>query len=131
MKKDKRLQSLIKKISIASFDAQGDLEESKVKKYLGNLKNFPPSKALSLTKDYLKGLKSDIEKRTLFIESAVALSTDQVEQIKKSFKGSYPVASVQANLNPSLLGGIRLKMSDVVFDDSISNKIERLKGIHE
>lgn len=127
MKLDKRLQTMVQTMAEGSFNDSGKLQEVKVQSYLQSLKKLPASRALSALQAYLKQLKREIAQKTLQIESVIPLTKPEVEKITRFMSGQTAVIQVKTKLNPSLLGGIRLKMGDVVYDDSVSRKIKTLK----
>lgn len=129
IKLDKRLKRLVEKMAEDSFFAEGKLAEKKVEKYLQTLKSLPRPEAIVSLSEYLKLIKLGIAKTTLKIESAVPLSETQVEEITKSVRGRQPVLEVKTEIKGSLLGGLRIKIGDVVFDDSVAQRINQLKGV--
>jgi len=58
------------------------------------------------------------------IESARKLDTATVEKIKKAFGGK---SEVSETINKDLIGGLRIRMDDLIFDASIKKQISRLK----
>jgi len=129
MKKNKKLQEKIDKLVIGSFASDGSIKEDKVKRAVGVFKILPRQEAIFALSWYLKMIKVQIQKNTLEIESAVSLSTDQVKQISGQVKKDYPHYFVETKINPSLLGGLRVKMNDCVFDNSVRRKIGMVKGV--
>lgn len=128
MKNAKQLNNLVKKAALLSFDIRGGILEDRVKKHIDHFKKLPLSQALPLMKGYLKELKNEIVKRTLNIESTVTLTPVQIADIKESLGYRFSVSKVQNTINPHLLGGIKVKIGDMVYNDSLASKIERLKG---
>ena len=74
---------------------------------------------------YLKGLKRKIAENTLVVESAVKLSGNELKSVEKMLKREVYVTEQQ--INPSLLGGLRLKIGDELLDFSIKSKINQVK----
>lgn len=127
MKKDKQLQKLVIKLIELSFDGKGNLSEEKVQKCVRLLKKLPSSKAILALEEYLGGIKRQVEKTMLQIWSAKPLTSGQVEEILRQMKGSYPVTDVKTEVDPSLLAGLKVKIADVVYDDSVGKKIIKLQ----
>ncbi|KKR81216.1 MAG: hypothetical protein UU73_C0003G0220 [Candidatus Daviesbacteria bacterium GW2011_GWA1_41_61] len=127
MKKDKQLKKLVEKLVEMSFDNKGNLVEEKVQKCVTILKQLPLSKAIIALEAYLLGLRRGVEKRTLQIWSTIPLTGDQVDKISKQMGLNYPVNDVVTSVNPSLLGRLRVKIGDVVYDDSVGKKIVKLQ----
>ena len=127
MKKDKQLKKLVEKLVEMSFDNKGNLVEEKVQKCVTILKQLPLSKAIIALEAYLLGLRRGVEKRTLQIWSTIPLTGDQVDKISKQMGLNYPVNDVVTSVNTSLLGRLRVKIGDVVYDDSVGKKIVKLQ----
>lgn len=62
------------------------------------------------------------------VYTATKLSEGSTEQIKSSLKSSFNKdIQVKEILDKSILGGLKIKIGSVLFDDSIASKINRLK----
>jgi len=60
------------------------------------------------------------------IESAVALSDDEVQAISQSLTtGTVKAVRCQVVVNPKLIGGLRLKLGDRVIDLSVVGRLEQ------
>lgn len=127
MKKDKQLKNLINKLVELSFDAKGNLLQEKVQKCVRILKALPSSKAILALEGYAKGIRRGVGKSTLQIWSAKPLTAGQVDQILDQMKNNFPITDINTNLNPSLFGGVRVKIGDVVYDDTVGKKIIKLQ----
>lgn len=128
MKLDKRLKKTINKLVKISFKESGKIDEQNTMICLKCLKDLPGSKIIPAMHEYLQGLKREIQKTTLEISSAIKLSEEYVSQITKAIRQESMVNQVETNLDSSLLGGFRIKIGDLVYDDSVSQRIKQLKG---
>lgn len=128
IKLDKKLKKNIEKMVRISVDQSGQIDEKRVKLSVDALKTLSGAKAIPALTEYLSGLKREIKKTTLEIVSAVSLPESQISQVAKIIKADYPVNRVETNLDSSLLGGIRIKIGDRIFDDSVRQRIKQLKG---
>ncbi len=124
--KSKQIKNLARKTAVLSFNTQGVIDAERVKKYTSQIKKLPLSQALPLLQEYLKELKKEMMNRTLSIESVVEISAAQMEHIKKAFSHT-PVSQIETSHNPSLLGGVKVKIGDMVYNDSLAEKINQLK----
>ncbi|MDO8498410.1 MAG: F0F1 ATP synthase subunit delta [bacterium] len=132
MKKDKQIKLLVMKLVSESFNGKGEVVEEKVRKCLGVLKQLPLPKAIAALTEYWKGVKREMTKTTLEIESAVPLTAEQVQKVVSGMKIHFSITKVKNSVNPGLLGGMRVKISDLVYDDSVGKKVLQLKeAIHE
>lgn len=127
-KLDKRLMKIVNKMAEDSFSAEGALEEKKTSNYFQSLRSLSHSQAIVALSQYLKMIKMGLSKTTLDIESVISLTDVQVKEVVASIKAKQPVIAVNTKTNDSLLGGLRVKIGDIVYDDSISQRIAQLKG---
>lgn len=118
----KKHQSLANKLFKLSLK-KGELDESIVKKILKEIKKYPYSVALGILNAYAKKVKVYYSEKTLIVESVTKLSTIDLKKIQNSLK-SQKIYLVENKVNPSILGGLRLKLGDTVFDDSVRSRIE-------
>ena len=125
MKKDKLLKKLVLQAVEVSFK-DGKVIPSKVKAFSEDFRKLPTYKAIYCLTEYSKGIQRKLQESSLSIESTVNLSPIQIKQIEKEFKKDFAVSSVSISLNPSLLGGLRIKMGDKVFDDSLKRRISQI-----
>lgn len=123
--KDKRLLKLVHNIIPLSFDRSGNLNKSNVGKIVKSLKSLPDSKAIFALTQYLKLLKNESIKNTIVVESAQQLSSSDLKKISNLVNKKLTIENI---IDPSLLGGIKIKIGDVVYDNSLKNKIDQLNG---
>lgn len=128
MKKNKRLLLLAQKAVLASFE-KDKLNEKKVRSFTKAFSALPRYQAILSLSEFLKGIKRELSKRTLLVEATIPLSKPEVLKIKKSFHSKFSILNSIFILNPSLLGGIKVKIGDNVFDGSIKEKINEVKEI--
>lgn len=123
----KMLLKLINNLFKVSF-LNNKLNQKKVLANVKLLKKLPKDKAIFAISQYLKRIKIEIEKHTLVVESSVPLDSQQKKMITSQFKENNLYA-INYTLNPVLLGGLRVRIGDNVFDDSIQSRIEQVKGV--
>lgn len=126
---NKRLRILIEKSVGESFNSKGEINEPKVAEIIKVLKKLPNVDAIVALGLYGKGLKREINKTTLEITSPVKLSATEIKNITDTAKKSFQINQTKTVLDSSLLGGLRIKIGDVVFDDTVQNKIEQMRGV--
>lgn len=127
MKLDKGLKKVVEKYALESLTSGGEIDAKKAQGFVKNLKSFALPQAIAALSLYVKRLKAEVGKSTLEIKSAVALSPAQVSQVTKAIKIKHDVNSIETEVEGSLLGGIRVKIGDLVYDDTLGQKIESLK----
>lgn len=128
MKANKLLVKIANQAVEASF-VKGSLDQKKVTSFLTQFKKLDHAQAIVVFKTFHKGLKRKLSEQTLVIESASPLSTTEINQIKSRFSKDFSLSSVESQVTPSLLGGVKVKIGDNVFDLSVSKRIEQLRGV--
>ena len=128
MKSKKQIQLIIDKAIEASFKEE-KLIESKVLKFVKLFKSESKTESLMLLSSYLKALKYRLDSTTLLVEAAVPLSKPEVDKIRRKFSSEFKIINTQFKLDPSLLAGIRVKIGDQVFEDSIKSRINQVAQV--
>ena len=126
MKKSKLLQKTIKRLVGISFK-DGKIVESQVIKAIKLLKSQSTPQAILSLVQYLKELKRIERKHTMYLETTIPLSTDQLKKAKKIVERSTRITKVITNINPQILGGFKLRVGDEVWDESLLSKINQVK----
>lgn len=127
MKLDKRLKKTVEKYALESFGPQGEIDTKRVQGFVGVLKSLSAPRAIAALSEYVKRLKTGMEKTTLEITSATPLSPAQINQVTKAIKVKHSVNTVQAEVDGRLLGGVKVKIGDLVYDNSLGQKVGALK----
>ena len=125
---NKRLKKTIETLVDLSFDGKNIMKENYVKSVVKTLKSLPNSSAILALDLYVKGLKRRINMTTLKIETAVNLSSSEVQEVLKMVKEKFPVNSVQTSVSPNLLGGLKMQIGDMVYNDTLANRVNLVKG---
>lgn len=130
MKQDKQLKKIILKSVQESFSF-GRLLESQVVKNIKLYKSLPTSAAISALTEYLKGIKRKLRQHTLVVETTCPLSLKQVEKIRRIVAKKYQITKLESKINPDILGGVRFRVGDEIYDESIQSRITQLRGVLE
>lgn len=124
----KQLFKLIKK-AIEDSVFNNKVDPVKVAKYIKLFKALPQDDAIFGLENYAKGLKRVESSHTLYIYSPIKLENAQVDGFIKHFKDKHIIMDFEVIIDSSLIGGIRFKIGDTVYDDSVQSKIEQVKGV--
>ncbi len=128
MKKNKHLDSIVRRMVTSSFKKDGSLDEKQVNSLLTSLKTLPASTHLEALVKYQRGLKQQFAKTTLVVETAITLTENLKKQITTEMKKNYLVTTSEFKVNSSLLGGMMVKIGDTIIDDSLRARAEQLAG---
>jgi F-type H+-transporting ATPase subunit delta len=87
---------------------------------------------LSVLQEIIQDLKFYVQKmkhvKTVHVFSRVSLSEPQAKNIEALFKRQGAEAvELKTHIDPTLLGGIRLKYDDKIFDDSVESTYDTLQ----
>lgn len=105
----------------------GKIIDQEAKKMIKVLEKLSIAEAVFALTEYKKSLDKIQRQHTLLIESASKITSPQMNRIKKTLHTTYPILYTRFQLVPSLLGGLRITIGDIVFDDSIENRIKEVK----
>jgi F-type H+-transporting ATPase subunit delta len=126
MKRNRRLDSLVKQ-ALNSSIKNGKIADEKVTQFSKTFAQLHRPEAIYALSRFLKLLKMEEDKRTLTVQSSTPLSKTELNDIEKKFSNTYNLQTTNFQLLPSLLGGIMVKIGDMVFDHSVKGKIEQVK----
>ena len=126
MKTNKQLAKTIDDLMKTAFTSDGALDQKQVENHVKALKNLPTPDSIIALSAYLRRIKFELNKTTLEIETSIPLSQSQIKQITDAIKADHQISAVKSTINPSILGGLRVKIGDVVYDDSIARRILQL-----
>jgi len=105
----------------------GRLDEDKLRVAVAKIAEMKPRNYREIL-HFIKRLVSlDIESRKALILSANELDASSREEIEKTLSGQYQEKlTFTYNTDPSLLGGIRIRVGNDVWDGSIQSRLNRL-----
>ena len=126
MTKNKQLKKLAQKCGKFCCP-DGRLDEKKVVSVIKNLKSLPRSQAIFAVSEFLKALKKQKAQTTLIVESSIPLPKTMLNRIVAKLKADYIISEVKNIVNPSLLGGLKIKVGDSVTDYSLRDRISKLR----
>ena len=126
MKGTKQSRRLAKQL-FKSCQVDSLLNADRVRKAVSLLIEQKPRGYFSILQNLQRLVKLDEASRTASVESAVALSKAQQEDVRNSLKllKSGDV-TLNFNTNPGLIGGMRVKIGDDVYDGSVKTRLTSL-----
>ena len=106
----------------------GQLDEDKARETVKLLIEKKPRGYVATLSHFQRLVKLDIDKRTAHIESATELNSDTQANVKANLSRVYgDNLSLNFSVNPSLIGGLRIKVGSDVFDGSVQARLNNLK----
>lgn len=103
--------------------------DPKVRKFLGNLLVAGEFDQLPLIlAEFERLVQRKVERPVALIKSAVALQDDQKEALRTRLIRQYGAdLDFQFNVDPSLLGGLVVRVGDRVIDGSVAGKLAAMR----
>ena len=126
MKGTKQSRRLAKQL-FKSCQIDDQLNADRVRKAVGLLIEQKPRGYFGILQNLQRLVKLDEASRSARVESAVALGQAQQQDVRNSLKrlkgGDVTVAFAT---NPGLIGGMRVKIGDDVYDGSVKTRLASL-----
>ena len=127
MKLNKEIRQLSRKMVQASF-TDSQIDRGKVVSLVDSLIAQKPRNYIAVLKNYKRLLRLEVEKRRAIIETASevhpAIRSDIVANLKNKYGNDL---STEFRVDPPLLGGMRIRVGNDVWDGSVRNRLERLQ----
>jgi F-type H+-transporting ATPase subunit delta len=126
MKIDSHARQSAKKFIRACLRPDGSIDENGVREIVQLLVTQKPRNHLAILHRLRKLIELAVEERAVRVESATPLS-DQGASVFANLEQRYGPASRNVyEVNPGLLGGLRIRRGSTVWDGSLSTRLERL-----
>jgi len=127
MKINKEIRRRSRQMLRASF-TDGQLDNGKIMALVDSVVTKKPRHHLDLLQNYKRLLRLEIEKRHAHIESALKLDPQTSQQIVDRLKRKYGNdLTADFDVDPALLGGLRVRVGSDVWDGTLRNRLERLQ----
>lgn len=126
MKNRKQIKSIVNQAIKASFK-DGQLIEKNAFRFVKLFSAQSSIEAIKLLSEYLKRVKSVSSFTTMVVESVVPLSKKQKNAVKRKFSSKFNITNSQFKINPQILGGLKIRVGDHIYDDSIQTRIYQVK----
>lgn len=108
---------------------KGKLDESIAKKFINSFRRLSFGESILTLNQYMKTLRSELNKTTLTVESVITIPKAEIKELENVLGRQYKILETREELNPSLLGGIKVRIGDVIFDNSLKSKISQVKEV--
>ena len=127
MKINKEIRQLSREMLRASF-TDGQLDRGKIGSLVQSLIEKRPLNYLDVLQNYKRLLRLELDKRHVRIETAMALGTDSSKQVLERLKRKYGNdLTSEFVVDPTLLGGMRVRVGSDVWDGTLRNRLQRLE----
>jgi F-type H+-transporting ATPase subunit delta len=107
---------------------EGKLDKEKISHMVETLLAEKPRHYVDALKDYQRLIRLETEKRHALIESATQLNSALANQIVTNLRRRYgDDLTIEFRTNPDLLGGLRIKIGDEVWDGTVKTRLRKLQ----
>lgn len=105
----------------------GRLDESKLRTVIARLIESKPRDYRAVLMALQRLTRLELEARKVTVESAVEIDESTRQRVVAGLAKQYgPDLVVQYQITPALLGGLRIRVGNDVFDGSVQGRLERL-----
>lgn len=127
MRINKEIRQLSREMLRASF-TDGQLDRGKIGSLVQSLIEKRPRHYLDVLQNYKRLLRLELDKRHARIETAMALGPDSSKQVLDRLKRKYGSdLTSEFFVEPTLLGGMRVRVGSDVWDATLRNRLQRLE----
>lgn len=105
----------------------GRLDDAKLRTVIARLVESKPRDYAGILSALQRLTRLDLERRKVTVESAVELDEATRQRVVAGLAKQYGSDLVaQYQVNPALLGGLRIRVGNDVFDGSVQGRLDRL-----
>ncbi len=123
----KKLQQFARQLFALSLD-EGRLSAERVSGVLEYVEKHRPPQALALLKAYRRLVTAEVARGQAVVEHAGPVSDAVLQAIARAMAAKYgrPIAPV-AQRNDLLLAGLRVRVGDDVYEQSVAGQLDALR----
>jgi F-type H+-transporting ATPase subunit delta len=108
----------------------GVMDENKVRQVVDEVLKAKPRGYTGILDHFMRLVKLDLQRRSARVESVIALDDAQQNNVKSVLTKRYGAGlNFTFAQNPSLIGGMRIKVGSDVFDGSIQARLAQLQEV--
>ena len=127
MKLNKEIRQLSRKMLQASF-TDGQLDPGRIASLVDSVIAEKPRNYINVLKNYKRLLRLEVEKRHATIETASEVDSAIRSEIVSNLKSKYgDDLATEFHVDSQLLGGMRIRVGNDVWDGSVRNRLQRLE----
>jgi F-type H+-transporting ATPase subunit delta len=127
MQVKKEVRQIAREMLRASF-TDGQLDRGRIASVVDSILAKKPRNYLKIVEYYKRLLRLETEKHHAQIETTTALEPQIASQISLNLARRYGTdLTTEFAVNPTLLGGMRIRVGSDVWDSSVRNRLERLQ----
>jgi F-type H+-transporting ATPase subunit delta len=122
----KQTQQLARQLFKLSFE-NGQITAERVAGVLGYVEKIQPPQIAAVLKAYQRLVATELARGQAVVEHAGAVSPAVLQSIAAALTKKYGRAvTASAKANPSLLAGLRVRVGDDIYENSVSSQLGAL-----
>jgi F-type H+-transporting ATPase subunit delta len=107
----------------------GVLDEARVRQTVTHVLSSKPRNYLGVLTHFQRLLRIDVERRTVRVENAVETSPALMAELKSGLTRRHGAGlDFQFFIDPSLIGGLRIKVGSDVYDGTVKSRLAALEN---
>ncbi len=127
MKIDRHSRLTAKKVLLAARNGDGSIDESKIRDLVSTIVEYKPRNYLAVLTYLARLVELAHDESSVRVESAAPLA-DRGAGVFAELERQYGRASSTVyEENPKLLGGLRIRRGNYIWDGSLSGRLDRLQ----
>jgi F-type H+-transporting ATPase subunit delta len=127
MKITKQARRDAKELFRSTF-VNGVMDEGKVRTAVGKVLEVKPRGFVGILEHFKRLVKLEQDRRAAKVESAVALTPEQQSGVAASLQKLYGNGlNLSFEVNPALVGGLRVRVGSDVYDGSVAARLRQLE----
>jgi F-type H+-transporting ATPase subunit delta len=127
MKITKQARREAKELFRSTF-VNGVMDEGKVRTAVGKVLEVKPRGFVGILEHFKRLVKLEQDRRAAKVESAVALTPEQQSGVAASLQKLYGNGlNLSFEVNPALVGGLRVRVGSDVYDGSVAARLRQLE----
>jgi len=127
MKSNREIHGAARKLFRSCLE-NGFMNEERVRRAVSAIVAAKSRHSMNLLKELERLVRMEIQKCTLQVESSVPLLENHLRDIQSKIQSQYAAPlTMNYQVNPALIGGLRIKIGSNVWDGSVTARLERLK----
>ncbi|MCX8239510.1 MAG: F0F1 ATP synthase subunit delta [Akkermansiaceae bacterium] len=127
MKVSKVTQSTARRI-FRLCTQKGQINEEHLRMAITKLSTEKPRGYRGMLQALRRLIHAEVAKKQVTVESAISLDKDTTSKVEDSLRQQYGEDLIFAfKTNPELLGGMRVRVGNDLFDGSVKARLERLQ----
>jgi F-type H+-transporting ATPase subunit delta len=106
---------------------QGRLDENRVRGAVQRVIEVKPRGYVAMLEHFQRLIQLEADRRKALVESAVPLSPELQNRLTQNLAQQYGAGlNLGFNVNPALIGGVRVRVGSDILDGSIQGRLEAL-----